>query len=141
MSTAGRLLGFAAALAAVFVLALVGARTLLPADLARGWQTGTTHPDNESHPKESGMKPTSASTGQHSEDSHGEQHNPTTSADPVRGLAVAQDGYQLEALTAPDRAGQDGTLTFRLTGPDGRPVTHYTTSHDKDLHLIVVRSD
>ena len=32
-------------------------------------------------------------------------------------------------------------LSFRLTGPDGRPVTDYTTSHDKDLHLIVVRSD
>ena len=37
--------------------------------------------------------------------------------------------------------GEDGTLSFRLTGPDGKPVTDYTTAHDKDLHLIVVRSD
>ena len=59
----------------------------------------------------------------------------------MRGLAVAQDGYQLEALTAPESTDEDGVLSFRLTGPDGRPVTDYTTSHDKDLHLIVVRSD
>ena len=32
-------------------------------------------------------------------------------------------------------------MAFQLTGPDGRPVTDYTTAHDKDLHLIVVRSD
>ena len=43
MSTPVRLLAFAAALAAVFVLALVGARTLLPADLAQAGQDRTGH--------------------------------------------------------------------------------------------------
>ncbi|GAA0350164.1 hypothetical protein [Micropruina glycogenica] len=73
---------------------------------------------------------------------HGEEPaGPDAAPDAVRGLSVAQNGYQLEALSAPRRVGQDGTLTFRLTGPDGRPVTDYTTAHDKDLHLIVVRTD
>ena len=46
MSTPVRLLAFAAALAAVFVLALVGARTLLPADLAQAGQDRTGHPSS-----------------------------------------------------------------------------------------------
>lgn len=141
MRTAGRLLGFAAALVVVFVLSQAGARTLLPADLASSWGTSTTSAAEDSHANESDMHPTSAPTGQHSEDSHGEGPSPTTSVGPVRGLSEAQDGYQLEALTAPDRIGQVGTLAFRLTGPDGQPVTDYTTYHEKDLHLIVVRSD
>lgn len=83
----------------------------------------------------------SASTEQ-SEPSDGGGHGPSpAAADPVRGLAVAQDGYQLEILTAPDRTGQAGVLSFRLTSPDGHPVTDYLTSHDRDLHLIVVRTD
>ena len=32
-------------------------------------------------------------------------------------------------------------FTFRITGPDGTPVTGYTPTHDKELHLIVVRRD
>ena len=30
---------------------------------------------------------------------------------------------------------------FRILGPDGAPVTAYTPTHEKDLHLIVVRRD
>lgn len=139
MSTPVRLLTFAGVLAAVFVLALVGARALLPADLAQAGQGRT---GNTSHQEESGMEHTTAATpsAQHSEDSH-DEHGEAPAADPVRGLTVAQDGYQLGSLTAPGVVGEDGTLSFRLTGPDGKPVTDYTTAHDKDLHLIVVRSD
>ena len=142
MSTPVRLLAFAAALAAVFVLALVGARTLLPADSGPG-RAGPHRPfQQQSLEKDSRMDHTTASTpsAQHSEDSH-DEHGQAPAADPVRGLTVAQDGYQLGALTAPAAVGEDGTLSFRLTGPDGKPVTDYTTAHDKDLHLIVVRSD
>lgn len=59
----------------------------------------------------------------------------------MSGLSIEQDGYQLRDLSAPRQVGQDGTLSFRLTGPGGDAVTAYDTSHDKDLHLIVVRSD
>lgn len=139
MSTPVRLLAFAGVLAAVFVLALVGARALLPADLA---QAGQDHTGNTTHQEESGMDHTVAPTpsAQHSEDTQ-DEHGQALAADPVRGLTVAQDGYQLGSLTAPAAVGENGTLSFRLTGADGKPVTDYTTAHDKDLHLIVVRSD
>jgi hypothetical protein len=142
MSTPVRLLAFAAALAAVFVLALVGARTLLPADLAQAGQDRTGHSSSNPSEKDSSMDHSTAATpsAQHSEDSH-DEHGQAPAADPVRGLTVAQDGYQLGSLTAPAVVGEDGTLSFRLTGPDGKRVTDYTTAHDKDLHLIVVRSD
>jgi len=141
MSTPVRLLAFAAALAAVFVLAMVGARTLLPADLAQAGQDRTGHASSNPE-KDSQMDHTTAATpsAQHSDDSH-DDHSRVPAADPVRGLTVAQDGYQLGSLTAPAAVGENGTLSFRLTGPDGRPVTDYTTAHDKDLHLIVVCSD
>ena len=154
MSTPQRLLGFAAVLAAVFGLSLFGARTVLPADLARGASTTSSHDaahqtgeeeTDMDHEEEPDMDH-AASTGpsektEPSEQSHGGGHGPSPSADPVRGLAVAQNGYQLETLTAPEKTGEDGVLSFRLTGPDGHPVTDYTTSHDKELHLIVVRTD
>lgn len=139
MSTPVRLLAFGAGLVVAFALALLGARTLLPADLAHTWQARTADP---SHAPQSGPdhSPAATASSQHGEASH-DGHSPAPAADPVRGLTVAHEGYQLESLSAPERIGQDGVLSFRLSGPDGRPVTDYTTSHDKDLHLIVVRSD
>jgi hypothetical protein len=32
-------------------------------------------------------------------------------------------------------------VSFRVLGPDGRPVTAYDPAHDEDLHLIAVRRD
>jgi hypothetical protein len=60
---------------------------------------------------------------------------------PVRGLAIEQDGYRLGEVAAPGRVGEAGTLGFQIAGADGKPLTEYTESHEKDLHLIVVRSD
>jgi hypothetical protein len=57
------------------------------------------------------------------------------------GLQVAQDGYRLTPVTGALAVGRDQRFAFRVLGPDGEPVTKYTTSHDKDLHLIVVRRD
>ena len=57
------------------------------------------------------------------------------------GLSVAQDGYalRLDRTTLP--AGTATDFGFTVVGPDGRPLTDYVRSHDKDLHLIVVRRD
>ncbi len=73
----------------------------------------------------------------------GEQHSGKESSvpKPVRGLSVADEGYQLEVLTAPVRTEKQERLSLRLTGPDGGPVTGYTVSHEKDLHLVVVRRE
>ncbi|MBV1854303.1 hypothetical protein [Catellatospora tritici] len=57
------------------------------------------------------------------------------------GLQVAEDGYRLQPLTAGLSAQAAQPLRFTVTGLDGRPVTSYTPTHDKDLHLILVRRD
>ena len=62
-------------------------------------------------------------------------------AEMVRGLSLQQDGYQLGAVAAPTRIRTPGELTFRITGFDGQTLTDYATSHDKQLHLVVVRAD
>lgn len=57
------------------------------------------------------------------------------------GLALSQDGYTLRLVQDQLPAGQPATLGLTITGPDGRPVTRYTPTHDKELHLVVVRRD
>jgi hypothetical protein len=57
------------------------------------------------------------------------------------GLAVSQAGYTLLPATTFFQPGKQQTLKFTIQGPDGKPVTQYTKTHDKDLHLIVVRRD
>ncbi|MFD7026358.1 heavy-metal-associated domain-containing protein [Promicromonospora sukumoe] len=59
----------------------------------------------------------------------------------VRGLALEQDGLLLSPVTAPDEAGERGMLSFSVTDADGAAVTAFETEHDKELHLVVVRSD
>ncbi len=135
MSGPVRLLAFGAALLAVFVLALLGARTLLPAGLASSRAGTSGGPGGAS--MEHGSDPAPSPAPEHT-DSGGPA---AATPDPVRGLSVAQGGYRLEALTAPPRGDRGGLLSFRLTGPDGRPVTGYRAAHEKDLHLVVVRSD
>ncbi|MGW2659413.1 hypothetical protein ACWCW7_00505 [Nocardia tengchongensis] len=56
------------------------------------------------------------------------------------GLQDSRSGYTLGEISAPATPDQQGALRFRITGPQGT-VTQYDNLHDKDLHLIVVRSD
>ncbi|MEV0297299.1 hypothetical protein [Nocardia sp. NPDC050710] len=70
---------------------------------------------------------------------HGAQH--ATEGVAATGLSDSESGYRLVDLTAPTAPNQAGTLQFRITGPDGTPVTRFTTQHEKKLHLIVVRTD
>jgi hypothetical protein len=94
--------------------------------------------------------PTRAAPAVHS-DSAGESHagnrghgNDATAGNAAHlpaGLQVAQDGYRLTPVSATLSTGAPKPFRFRVLGPDGAPVTRYTTSHDKDLHLIVVRRD
>jgi hypothetical protein len=69
---------------------------------------------------------------------HGE---PAGGADRPAGLAVAQDGYRLEAETAVLPRGRDARLAFRIVGPGGGAVTGFEVEHERRMHLIVVRRD
>lgn len=68
---------------------------------------------------------------------HGEGHaEMTATAGLPGGLASSLDGY-----TFADPVAEAGRFTFRITGPDGKPVTAFDVEHEKKLHLIVVRRD
>ncbi|MEU5233738.1 hypothetical protein AB0G82_31345 [Streptomyces anulatus] len=56
------------------------------------------------------------------------------------GLSVSEGGYTLELDSTVFTAGVR-TVTFRVTGADGSPVTEFTPEHEKKLHFIAVRRD
>ncbi|MCE3555473.1 DUF748 domain-containing protein [Pseudonocardia sp. RS11V-5] len=73
---------------------------------------------------------------------HGDTHSgavPET-ADQPAGLASSRGGYTLTPTVSTLTAGTTD-LAFRVTGPDGVPVTAFGEEHTKRLHLIVVRRD
>ncbi|MFF0268935.1 hypothetical protein [Kribbella sp. NPDC004536] len=57
------------------------------------------------------------------------------------GLAVSDSGYTFAPANTLFTSGTKTQLRFMIKGPDGKPVTQYTKTHEKDLHLIVVRRD
>jgi hypothetical protein len=116
MNTAIKLGGFGIGLAAVFTAAL-GLGSLFPA-------AAPTTP--------------TAAHGGHA-DTPPNQNTPQAVL--PAGLQISQDGYRLTPLTGSLSTGAPQPFRFQITGPDSKPVTAYTTSHDKDLHLIVVRRD
>lgn len=118
MNPISKLLGFAAALAAVFGLATVAGEAIDP-DAASGG-ADETHANDENH--------VSTTTSSAKSDSPG-------------GLAIAQDGYRLDVADPDFAPGERRELTFRIIGPDGQVVRNFNEEHQRDLHLIVVRRD
>jgi hypothetical protein len=62
-------------------------------------------------------------------------------ADPVRGLAVSENGLTLALARTAARPGSRLGLRFRILGEDGRTVRDFDLEHTKRMHLIVVRRD
>lgn len=119
MSVTAKLGLFGLALVAVFAVTFGAGRLVGPASVAS--------PD---------------SAGEHDAD-HPPAGQASTATVPG-GLQVAQDGYRLTPVTTTlsTKDTVDAVpFQFRVLGSDGQPVTAYTTAHDKDLHLIVVRRD
>lgn len=59
----------------------------------------------------------------------------------VSGVSIAASGFTLSPVRAPDSIGTEGELSFDIRDSAGATVTEFETAHDKQLHLIVVRSD
>jgi hypothetical protein len=66
---------------------------------------------------------------------------PVDAAEAPSGLAATRDGYTLDLAQPLLRAGAAVPLNFRIIDASGAVVTDYTESHEKPLHLIVVRRD
>jgi hypothetical protein len=72
-------------------------------------------------------------------ETHGDEHGDAGAQPP--GLAVSQSGYTLVPQKTFFQPGKAQTLAFTIQGPDGTPVKQYAQTHEKDLHLILVRRD
>ncbi|OLT47574.1 hypothetical protein BJF85_15510 [Saccharomonospora sp. CUA-673] len=92
----------------------------------------------------SAVGPVAQETGTH----HGEDqdaaaehgtHTEGQDSDPG-GLQVSEHGYTLQLETTTFDPGTR-TVEFRITGPDGRPVTDFEPTHEKKLHLVAVNRD
>jgi Domain of unknown function (DUF4396) len=62
-------------------------------------------------------------------------------ADPVRGLAISENGMTLELGQTTLERGRAANFSFRVTDESGQPVRDYDVEHTKQMHLIVVRRD
>jgi hypothetical protein len=61
--------------------------------------------------------------------------------DPVRGLAVADDGLRIVVDEPELRRGRSETLTFRVENTRGDTVRDFDVEHEKRMHLILARRD
>lgn len=125
MNTAPRLGLYGAGLAVLFVGAFAAAGAVVPQSTVDSW----TQEADGGH--EMGAEDSAG---------HGDEHAAET-ASAVRGVSSAQDGYLLAPVAAPDQVGDRGTLSFQVRDAHGEALTSFATEHDKELHLIVVRSD
>jgi hypothetical protein len=127
-----RLVGYAGLVALVFGVAWVAGAWFgpeQPVSAATGTATGAAgHDDGGAEPM---------AEGDHEASEDDEAH----AADVPPGLQVSQDGYTLRPAAAVHPAGDRVPFAFEVTGPDGRPLTSYEPTHEKELHLIVVRRD
>jgi hypothetical protein len=77
--------------------------------------------------------------GGHGDAGHSQTGGPGTAV--PGGLQVADAGYRLAPVTTTLSVGASTEFAFRILGPDGAAVTRYAPTHERDLHLIVVRRD
>jgi|GEM_PF-1180649 len=71
----------------------------------------------------------------------GHQKEQAGAADEGDGLAGSAGGYSLVKVSKPPKAGAQGTMTFVINGPSGKPQTDFVLSESKLLHMYVVRAD
>jgi hypothetical protein len=121
---------FGAGLAAVFGVAVLVGQLVVPPDAVVAWAEQG-QPEGEAHEGD----------GRVAETHGGAEHAAGTSPAEVPGLSIEADGYRFADVTTPVAAGEPGEVRFRIIGPDARPVTGFEITHEKPLHLIVVRTD
>ncbi|WP_395308844.1 heavy-metal-associated domain-containing protein [Mycobacterium sp. AMU20-3851] len=121
MNAAGRLAAFGVGLAVAFGAAYTTAAALAPAPAPQQ--------DTDAPPNPLGSNDIT-------------QYAPAAPmAGAPAGLSLADDGYELSPVRAPARTDATGLLSFSILNPAGQPLRDYDTVHDKQLHLIVVRTD
>ncbi len=72
---------------------------------------------------------------------HADAPAPAAAPELPGGLQSTENGFTLDLAEYRFAADKDVPLRFRILDSSGAPVTRYTESHEKLLHLIVVRND
>lgn len=111
---------YGGALAVVFAASGFAANAIVPEDAVQDWEAAAQHEHAE---EDQGMDATG-----HAD--HG-----------AAGLGLEAEGYRLDGVSAPDEVGEEGTIALTILDPAGAPVTDFETSHEQELHLILVRAD
>lgn len=122
MNVAGRLIAYGAAVAVTFGGAFVAAGAVVPDRVVERWSA-------------------QAADTSHDDPDHGGGADTQPEPAPQKGVSMSSQGYVLSKVSAPQSAEQAGELAYTITGPDGSPVTEYQEAHEKEMHLIVVRTD
>lgn len=131
MRTPARLGLYGGALVAAFAVAFTTAGAVVLEETVQSWMQET-----EGHDMQE-------SEGHDMGGSENPEAGGTDAAAPlaVRGLSLAQGDYRLSQVDVGNTVGQEQRLSLTVLGPGGEPVTDFELSHDKELHLIVVRDD
>lgn len=127
MNTPTRLGTYGVGLAIVFAGAFVAADAVVPQGTVDNWTEQAQ--GHEIGSEDAGHAAT------------GEAHGGSATETAVPGVASAARGFLLSPVTAPLALGEEGRLSFRIIDPDGEALTRFAASHERRLHLIVVRTD
>lgn len=120
MKAGGRLALYAAGVVVAFGGAFGIAGAVIPKSFASTWAEGT---EMSTHAGGHGGTAKEAA-------SHG-----------LKGLSLDADGFQISSVGAPGAVGEGGEMVFEILDESGRSVTDYASAHERNLHLIVVRTD
>jgi len=123
-----RIVAFVAAAAAVF-----GTAVLVGEAVGKGNDAGHGGSEMAAADDHSGEEKAGKTAGEH----QGGGQEP----DPVRGLAVAENGLKLELNQRELPRGRRAELSFTVVDSRGHPVRDFEVEHDKRMHLIVARRD
>lgn len=128
--TARRLGGFGVALAVLFAAAYGVGQVVGPV-------AAEPEPEAAQHEGMGGGE-----TGGHGDSGSGHDagHDAEAAATPA-GLMVTADGLTLDVLSDGLRAGGSADFAFRILDDHGEPVTRFTPTHDKLMHLVLARRD
>ncbi len=135
MKTPARIGLYVGGLGAIFVASAAVAGAVVPDETAQAWSQSSGQTSAQPHSGETHGTDDADGT-----DRTGGQQT-SAGASMVGGLSLEQDGYLLGEVSAPESVRAPGRLTFTVLDPQDEPVTEFDASHDKRLHLIVVRSD
>jgi hypothetical protein len=123
MKTAARLGLYAAGAAVAFASAFGVAAAVVPDSAVAEWTGGD---DMQEH----------TDSNDHDEAAQNASADAT-----LPGLSLSAHGFALSPVSAPRAIDEPGELRFQVITEAGDALSAFETSHGKDLHLIVVRSD